>query len=370
MSVSVPSREDLDNFVLLLRRYSAASRTAFEHDRIRGEGWTYNPYIALSEIQGEVIKASNRLDFLCPFGWPKDFAEKLWKIRDPRFGLHYHVSRFIDRISGEFDLHRAEAKLDELDKLIDEIGKLVEEELRAWPVGASEPQSPTTHESAEVKNPYFDFETIGQLLRNLESSERAYQANMQQADRTEAKSGSVVAWHTRLQAQILRFQLDPKRMPGIDAIVALVNEEWGTPLTSEAVRKLRGRLCRILKKPLEAINSLTMAEAAEHLTRESVGSEEPNATQPVNPSTDMVTEPLTDQKTPKRGNPDRETIALYRKIVGTGNKMTHGNRGKRVELAKTFKSEIAQLAPNVEPRVFVHNAYGYCYKHPSRSHRT
>ena len=35
-------------------------------------------------------------------------------------------------------------------------------------------------------------------------------------------------------------------MPGIDRIEALVNEAYGTKLTAESIRRLRGTVCRLL----------------------------------------------------------------------------------------------------------------------------
>ena len=49
--------------------------------------------------------------------------------------------------------------------------------------------------------------TLGQLISDLESSERAYQANQRAADRAEAKHGVASTWW-RLQAGALRFQPD------------------------------------------------------------------------------------------------------------------------------------------------------------------
>jgi hypothetical protein len=274
MSETVPSREEIADFIQLLRRYAGVARRAFERDRVRGQGWADNPYVALCAIEDEVAKRINGLDFLCPFGWPQRIAENFRKLRDPRLRLFYHCSLYVDKSSGNFDVVRAEAKLDELDHVIEEIATSLEETVAAQAQKVESERQPRGANVSQGTNPYCKFEGFGQLLLSLESSERAYKSNIQQAERTEAKHGTIVAFHTRLQAEILRFRPDPTLMPGVDRIEALVNEEWGTPLTTESVRRLRGRLCRILKKSIEEIDALSMVAAAECLERQLDGDED------------------------------------------------------------------------------------------------
>jgi hypothetical protein len=97
-------------------------------------------------------------------------------------------------------------------------------------------------EAPEITNPYCQFKTFGQLLTNLESSERAY------------------------QAKALLFQADPARMPGIDRIEALVNEKYGTKLTAETIRRLRGELCRLTECGTGHADQMSMNEAVAILT--------------------------------------------------------------------------------------------------------
>jgi hypothetical protein len=122
-------------------------------------------------------------------------------------------------------------------------------------------------EAPEITNPYCQFETFGQLLINLESSERAFQANMRGAERSQAQFGSLVAYSHKLEAHAFLFQPDPAQMPGVERIEALVLEEFGAKLSAECVRKLKGRLCRSLGCPPEQVDALTMIEVAEHLER-------------------------------------------------------------------------------------------------------
>jgi hypothetical protein len=93
------------------------------------------------------------------------------------------------------------------------------------------------------------------------------------------------------------------------------------------------------------------------------------ARQTAGPAYDGPIKRMAGGETAKQRRIDRKTIALYRKIVNTGNNGTHNRRRKRVELAELFKAEIDQIAPNIEPKVFVKRAYGYCYRHPLKSHR-
>lgn len=119
--------------------------------------------------------------------------------------------------------------------------------------------------SPKAEESFCEFTSFGKLLDNLESSERAYQANIRSAERQEATHGPLVGMHARIQAAALLFHPDPAKMPGIDRIEALVNAEFGTKLMSDSVRKLRGSLCGILNCGTERVNALSMTEAADIL---------------------------------------------------------------------------------------------------------
>lgn len=99
--------------------------------------------------------------------------------------------------------------------------------------------------------------TLGQLVRDLEGSERAYQANLRTAQKKEVESpAEAIWWHA--QASALRFMPDPARMPGIDRLEALCDEEWGNGLTAENIRKLRGRLCSKLGIGITEADAVTL----------------------------------------------------------------------------------------------------------------
>jgi hypothetical protein len=104
--------------------------------------------------------------------------------------------------------------------------------------------------------------TIGQLILDLESSEKAYQDNLRTANRVEAKDGhNLVSNWWRFQASTLLFQPDPARHPGIDRIEALC-DEWGTGLKAENVRKLRGKVCSKLGVGVTEANTMTLDAVA------------------------------------------------------------------------------------------------------------
>jgi hypothetical protein len=104
--------------------------------------------------------------------------------------------------------------------------------------------------------------TLGQLILELESSERAYQDSLRTADRVEAKDGHNIAstWW-RVAAGALLFQPDPARHPGIDRIEALC-DEWGTGLKAENVRRLRGKVCSKLGVGVTEANAMTLDAVA------------------------------------------------------------------------------------------------------------
>lgn len=83
--------------------------------------------------------------------------------------------------------------------------------------------------------------TLGQLLFELIASEDAYQKNEAVAQRQQYPA--VAAWW-HIQAAGLRWQPDPKRMPGIDKLEVYCDEHFGgSGLTIQAVRKVRALLC-------------------------------------------------------------------------------------------------------------------------------
>src|SRR5262249_3438902 len=104
------------------------------------------------------------------------------------------------------------------------------------------------------------------LIRELESEERAFAANSRTADHVEAEQGSIPAAWWRMQAAVLRFQPDLVRMPGIDRIEILCDElAGGTGLTAASVRHRRARLCRLKGCTLQDANNCSLVEAAEAL---------------------------------------------------------------------------------------------------------
>jgi hypothetical protein len=106
--------------------------------------------------------------------------------------------------------------------------------------------------------------TLGQLITELEGSERAYQQNSRTADRIEAEQGSIAAYAFRIQAAALLSQPNPEQIPGLDRIEALC-DEWGTGLKAENVRKLRGRLCSTLGIGSTEANAMTLEAVADVL---------------------------------------------------------------------------------------------------------
>jgi hypothetical protein len=112
---------------------------------------------------------------------------------------------------------------------------------------------------------------LGELLQRLESSEQCFEFNSRTAQRLDSKSQPLLAYRHRLQAGALLFQPDPGRMPGIDRLEAIVNAEWGTRLTAESVRRLRGRLCRLRQCVATDADQLTMNEAADAFEGKNIG---------------------------------------------------------------------------------------------------
>jgi hypothetical protein len=107
---------------------------------------------------------------------------------------------------------------------------------------------------------------LRQLLCTLETSEHAFVANSQTADRVEADQGSIAARWMRAQAAALKFQPDPTQMPGIDRIEILCDvQAGGTGLTAANVRQLRARICWLKGCSLQEADAYSLVEAADVL---------------------------------------------------------------------------------------------------------
>jgi nucleoside phosphorylase len=139
----------------------------------------------------------------------------------------------------------------------------------------------TTHEDSMTTEPIPY--TLGQLIFDLEGSERAYQDNLRVADTIEAEDGhNLFAYGFRHRAAALLFEPDPSRQPGIDRIQVLCDEEWGTGLKAENVRRLRGRVCSKLCIGIEQADAMTLNSIAD-----AVGPKAP-ASQPIRPRSEAM----------------------------------------------------------------------------------
>jgi hypothetical protein len=83
----------MDDFLVLLKRYSARCRKCFEFDSVRGKGIQGNPYAALSALRRKIDELLATHEFLAPFGWPNTIEEGLEFLRSGE--LFYHISRFL-----------------------------------------------------------------------------------------------------------------------------------------------------------------------------------------------------------------------------------------------------------------------------------
>jgi nucleoside phosphorylase len=115
---------------------------------------------------------------------------------------------------------------------------------------------------------------LGELILELEGSQQADAENRCNAERIAARDGSISAAIFQASADALKWQPDPVRIPGIDRIEALC-DEWGTGLTAENVRKLRGRLCGKLGVGTTEANALSLDAVADVLAPKAHRSHEP-----------------------------------------------------------------------------------------------
>ena len=140
----IPPREEMDDFLTLLKRYSRQCQTCFEFNLGRGQGFTFGPgwrwttpLYPLSELQGAICERLGTLDFLSPFGWADGVSRALETFRPG--ASFYHPSRFEDtspietgRDKGKaalvFNPDKARAYLEDLARRIEEIETLMSAE--------------------------------------------------------------------------------------------------------------------------------------------------------------------------------------------------------------------------------------------------
>lgn len=116
---------------------------------------------------------------------------------------------------------------------------------------------------ATDQNPKY---SLGQLIRELVGSQSAYEANLQEAERINQRSGPFAAQHAFIQAEVLRWQPDKSRMPGIGQIEVLCDARFGNGITAENVKRLRAELCQNHGIDIEGANNLSLHESVHLLS--------------------------------------------------------------------------------------------------------
>jgi hypothetical protein len=81
----IPSREELQEFVVLLRRYSVASLTAFRACRGEFRGLRENFFLPIDTLGGEIWEKIRTSRFLVPHGWPDGLDTLFRAIRRGEF---------------------------------------------------------------------------------------------------------------------------------------------------------------------------------------------------------------------------------------------------------------------------------------------
>lgn len=144
MSRLIPSREALDEFLLLLKRYSVQFRICLEKDT----NLQYNdphlepPHQAPAmALQREIGRVYNEADFLAPYGWTDAVMYNLesFRLLDCGYILRFWESRLIEtgpnkgRLGRVFNSEKAQTSLERLERFI----KNFEAELSAVTVPAT-----------------------------------------------------------------------------------------------------------------------------------------------------------------------------------------------------------------------------------------
>jgi hypothetical protein len=207
--------------------------------------------------------------------------------------------------------------------------------------------------------------TLGQLISDIEGSERNYNDTLRTADRIEARDGhNLAATWWRTQAEIFRFQRDPVQYPGIDRIEALC-DEFGTGLTSENVRKLRGRLCAKLGVGTTDANAMTLEAVADALGLKEDAGTVGNAALQSTPSEDLAAYNAEDQPwwtpLPHTGDvPSRELVSFAENVDVVLITATDPEIEAVLRVLKPCDGERAVLKGFVEQETYYVGLFGSC----------
>ncbi|RPI63463.1 MAG: hypothetical protein EHM48_02425 [Planctomycetaceae bacterium] len=108
--------------------------------------------------------------------------------------------------------------------------------------------------------------TLGGLLDAVQKSEIAYSRNIAVAERYETQHNASGQWW-RIQSELLVFQPDPLEWPGIDVMEAICQAEFGSGLTANNIRRVRGTLVVKSGKPPVEVDCMTIRQVVDELQR-------------------------------------------------------------------------------------------------------
>jgi hypothetical protein len=200
----IPSREALDDFVVLLKRYLIACRMSVEFHASGGQARSSNPAVAWWMLEREVREQLATGEFRVPFGWPDAVEEALDSLRSGR--LYYHPATYATpgkdkrEVASVFNVGRAEAGLSDLQRLIEHL----EAAVRDGTGMTSGPASPVERESD--RQIIETLRAVGHRLTTTELIDEMAQRGLNPSDSTVKK---------RLAAMVKNGQLtnDPKAKP-------------------------------------------------------------------------------------------------------------------------------------------------------------
>jgi hypothetical protein len=137
MSRLIPSREELDDFVILLKRYLSTCRACYQWDASKSHRWTDSPYVPWAMLKDEVRGRLATADFLVPFGWSHGVQRTMETLRSgqlyydktsshdlsfiPVVGNPMFALRERETVKRVFNPTKAEVMLNDLGRLIEEL---------------------------------------------------------------------------------------------------------------------------------------------------------------------------------------------------------------------------------------------------------
>jgi hypothetical protein len=136
MSKLIPSREVLDDFVILLKRCASAYRTRSGCGADGNPAFTDDDFGLVSMLRKEVTTRLDTLDFRATYGWPNDLSQALESLRSGKPSSHPPKAQTVNPIKGfrlvrVFNRNTSKVAMVNLDRVIGDLEAAMSAERQA-----------------------------------------------------------------------------------------------------------------------------------------------------------------------------------------------------------------------------------------------